>query len=196
MVTDITFLTSWHSEKRKTDMGEIITMNLLDYANKWLDGEIKEDIAIAIAGAALLILSILAWRFGTSESAKAMIIPLLAAALLLIVMGVALGFNNYSRKEKFEQQYSESPQEFLESEKERVDEFMKIYPMTIIVASVMMVIGICVFAFLSKPILRASALVLIFVALAALTIDYFSKERGVIYQNKLNSIQIEEQVSD
>ena len=82
------------------------------------------------------------------------------------------------------------------SEKERVDEFMKIYPMTIIVASAMMVIGICVFAFLSKPILRASALVLIFVALAALTIDYFSKERGVIYQNKLNSIQIEEQVSD
>lgn len=68
------------------------------------------------------------------ESAEAMIIPLPVAALLLIGMGAGLGFNNYSRKEQFEQQYKESQQKFLESE----------------------------------------------------------KERGIIYQNKLNSIQIEE----
>ena len=118
-----------------------------------------------------------------------------AAAVVLVGLGAGLAFNNHSRQGKFEQQYIESPQNFLESEKARVDEFMKIYPQTIIVASVMMVIGVGVFAFCSKPILRASALVLILVALTALTIDYFSKERGVIYQNELNSIQIEENQS-
>ena len=35
-------------------------------------------------------------------------------------------------------------------------------------------------------------LALILIALAALTIDFFSKERGIIYQQELNSIQIEE----
>ena len=89
------------------------------------------------------------------------------------------------------EQYQKSPEKFLESEKARVADFMKIYPQTIIVSAVMMVIAICVFAFCDKPWLRASALALILIALVALTIDFFSKERGVIYQRELNSIQIE-----
>ena len=166
-------------------------MELIEYTNKWLTGEIHEDIAIVVTGVVILILSILCWRFGTSESTRAMILPLLAAAILLIGLGVGLAVNNYNRREQFEQQYSESQQEFLESEKARVDEFMKIYPQTIIVSSVMMVIGVGLFAFCSRPSLRASALVLILIALTVLTIDYFSKERGVIYQNELNTVQIQ-----
>ena len=92
------------------------------------------------------------------------------------------------------EQYQESPEKFLESEKARVADFMKIYPQTIIVSAVMMVIAICVFAFCDKPWLRASALALILLALAALTIDFFSKERGVIYQQELNSMHIEKMV--
>ena len=92
-------------------------MELIEYTNKWLTGEIHEDIAIVVTGVVILILSILCWRFGTSESARAMILPLLAAAILLIGLGVGLAVNNYNRREQFEQQYSESQQEFLESEK-------------------------------------------------------------------------------
>lgn len=89
------------------------------------------------------------------------------------------------------EQYQESPEKFLESEKARVAAFMKIYPQTIIVSAVMMVIAVCVFTFCDKPWLRASALALILVALAALTIDFFSKERGVIYQQELDTVKIE-----
>ena len=169
-------------------------MELIDYTNKWLNGEIYEDIALVIAGVVFLILSILAWRFGKSESAHAIIIPLLIAALLLIGLGAGLGINNYNRKAQFQKQYQESPQQFLESEKERVEDFMKMYPQTIVVATVMMGVGILAFSLCSKSILRASALVLILVAFSALTIDFFSKERGIIYQNELNNIQIEEKI--
>jgi uncharacterized membrane protein len=165
-------------------------MELIDYTNKWLDGEIYEDLAMVVAGIVVLILSILAWRLGTSESAHAMIIPLLVVAVLFIGMGAGLAVNNKNRVQLFEQQYKESPQKFLENEKQRVEEFMKIYPQTIIVAAVMMVVGICVFAFCAAPWLRATALALILVALMALTIDYFSKERGIIYQQELNSVEI------
>ena len=166
-------------------------MEWIDYTNKWLTGEIREDVAIIVAGVVLLILSVLAWRFSTSESARAIVIPLLVAAILLIAMGAGLAYNNHNRREQFAQQYQESQQAFLESEKARVEEFMKIYPQTIIVSAVMMAAGIGLFAFCSKPTLRASALVLILIALTALTIDFFSKERGIIYQNELSSVQIQ-----
>ena len=166
-------------------------MELIDYTNKWVTGEIQEDLAMIAGGVICLLLALVAWRWGTSESARAIILPLIVVAVILIALGGSLAYSNHSRRAHFVEQYKESPEKFLESEKARVADFMKIYPQTIIVSAVMMVIAICVFAFCEKHWLRASALALILIALVALTIDFFSKERGVIYQRELNSIQIE-----
>ena len=169
-------------------------MELIDYTNTWVSGEILEDLAMIAGGVICLLLALVAWRWGTSESARAIILPLTVVAVIFIGGGAALAYNNHQRSKQFVEQYQESPKKFLESEKARVADFMKIYPQTIIVSAVMMVIAVCVFAFCDKPWLRASALALILVALAALTIDFFSKERGVIYQQELNSVQIEKMV--
>ena len=166
-------------------------MELIDYTNKWVSGEIMEDFAMIAGGLICLLLALVAWRWGTSEPARAIILPLTVVAVILIALGGSLSYSNHMRQKQFVEQYQESPEKFLESEKARVADFMKIYPQTIIVSAVMMVIAICVFAFCEKPWLRASALALILVALAALTIDFFSKERGVIYQQELDSVQIE-----
>ena len=166
-------------------------MELIDYTNKLLTGEIQEDLAMVAGGVVCLLLALVAWRWGSSESARAIILPLTVVAVIFIGGGAALAYNNHQRSKQFVEQYQESPQKFLESEKARVADFMKIYPQTIIVSAVMMVIAICVFAFCDKPWLRASALALILVALAALTIDFFSKERGVIYQQELDTVKIE-----
>jgi len=166
-------------------------MELIDYTNKWVTGEIQEDFAMIAGGAICLLLALVAWRWGTSEPARAIILPLTVVAVILIALGGSLSYSNHMRQKQFVEQYQESPEKFLESEMARVADFMKIYPQTIIVSAVMMVIAICVFAFCEKPWLRASALALILLALAALTIDFFSKERGVIYQQELDSVQIE-----
>ena len=165
-------------------------MELIDYTNKWLTGEIQEDLAMVAGGVVCLLLALVAWRWGSSESARAIILPLTVVAVIFIG-GAALAYNNHQRSKQFVEQYQESPEKFLESEKARVAAFMKIYPQTIIVSAVMMVIAVCVFTFCDKPWLRASALALILVALAALTIDFFSKERGVIYQQELDTVKIE-----
>ena len=166
-------------------------MELIDYTNKWVTGEIMEDLAMVVGGVFVLVIALVAWRFGTSESARAIILPLTVVAVILIGLGGTLAYSNHTRQKQFVEQYQESPQKFLESEKARVADFIKIYPQTIIVSAVMMVIAICVFAFCVKPWLRASALALILVALAALTIDFFSKERGLIYQQELNDFPTE-----
>ena len=166
-------------------------MELIDYTNKWVSGEIMEDFTMIVGGVFCLVLALVAWRWGTSESARAIILPLTVVAVIFIGGGAALAYNNHQRSKQFVEQYQESTEKFLESEKARVADFMKIYPQTIIVSAVMMVIAVSVFAFCDKPWLRASALALILVALAALTIDFFSKERGVIYQQELDSVKIE-----
>ena len=166
-------------------------MELIDYTNKWVSGEIMEDFAMVVGGVFCLVLALVAWRFGTSESARAIILPLTVVAIIFIGGGAALAYNNHQRSKQFVEQYQESPEKFLKSEKARVADFMKIYPQTIIVSAVMMVIAVCVFALCITPWLRASALALILIALAALTIDFFSKERGVIYQQELDSVKIE-----
>ena len=166
-------------------------MELIDYTNKWVSGEIMEDFAMVVGGVFCLVFALVAWRWGTSESARAIILPLTVVAALLIGLGGTLAYSNHTRQKQFVEHYQESPQKFLESEKARVADFMKIYPQTIIVSAVMMVIAICVFAFCSTPRLRASALALILVTLAALTIDFFSKERGLIYQQELNNYNVE-----
>ena len=166
-------------------------MELIDYTNHWVTGEIHKDLAMIAGGVICLLLALVAWRWGTSEPARAIILPLTVVAVILIALGGSLSYSNHMRQKQFVEQYQESPEKFLKSEKARVADFMKIYPQTIIVSAVMMVIAICVFAFCEKPWLRASALALILLALAALTIDFFSKERGVIYQQELDSVQIE-----
>ena len=166
-------------------------MELIDYTNKWVSGEFMEDFAMIVGGVFCLVFAFVALRWGTSESARAIILPLTVVAVILIGLGGSLAYSNHTRQKQFVEQYKESPQTFLENEKARVAEFMKIYPQTIIVSAIMMVVAICVFAFCSTPWLRASALALILIALAALTIDFFSKERGVIYQQELNSFKTE-----
>ena len=166
-------------------------MELIDYTNKWVTGEIQEDLAMIAGGVICLLIALVTWRWGTSESARTIILPLTVVAVILIALGGSFAYSNHTRHTQFVEQYQESPQKFLESEKARVADFMKIYPQTIIVSAIMMAVAICVFAFCEKPWLRASALALILIALAALTIDFFSKERGVIYQQELDSVQIE-----
>ena len=168
-------------------------MELIDYTNKWLAGEIFEGRSILIAGLCLLVLTIIVWRVGSTDYARAILLPMLVVAVMHAGIGVGMMVYNKQRIPQFEEQYSQqTPQEYLESENARVDEFMKIYPKVIIFAAISFIVAICLFAFCKTPWLRATALALIYLALSCLVIDYFSKERGMIYQQKINSVQIEQ----
>ena len=171
-------------------------MELIDYTNKWLAGEIFEGKSILIAGLCLLVLTIIVWRVGSTDYARAILLPMLVVAILHIGIGAGMFVYNKQRIPQFEEQYSQqTTQEYLESENARVDEFMKIYPKVIIFAAISFIVAICLFAFCTTPWLRATALALIYLALSCLVIDYFSKERGMIYQQELNEQREQSQIS-
>ena len=61
-------------------------MELIDYTNKWISGEIMEDLAMIVGGVACFVLALMAWRWGTSESARAIILPLTVVAVILVAL--------------------------------------------------------------------------------------------------------------
>ncbi len=65
-------------------------MELIDYTNKWVSGEIMEDFTMIVGGVLCLVLVLVAWRWGTSESARAIILPLTVVAVILIALGKRL----------------------------------------------------------------------------------------------------------
>ena len=85
-------------------------MELIDYTNKWLTGEIQEDLAMVAGGVVCLLLALVAWRWGSSESARAIILPLTVVAVIYIGGGAALAYNNHQRSKQFVEQYQESPE--------------------------------------------------------------------------------------
>lgn len=162
-------------------------MDFIEYTRKWFEGEIFEDYAMVGTGVVMLVLTFAVWRFGASDSARAIWIPMLLVALLHAAGGASLAINNHHRLAQFEKQYQEQPiEQFVQSEKARVDGFMGIYPMTIVVAAILFVAGTCMFAFCSALWLRGTALVLIYLALSGLVIDYFSKDRALVYLQEIN----------
>ena len=62
-------------------------MELIDYTNNWVTGEILEDFAMIVGGVACLVLALGAWRWGTSESTRAIILPLTVVSVILIALG-------------------------------------------------------------------------------------------------------------
>ena len=117
---------------------------------------------------------------------------MLVVAIMHTGVGAGMIITNKQRIPQFAEQYQQqTPQEYLNSENARVDEFMNIYPQVIIFVAIAFAVGICLFAFCTTHWLRATALALIYLALSMLVIDYFSKERGITYQQELNSVQIE-----
>ena len=68
-------------------------MELIDYTNKWVSGEIMEDFAMIVGGVFCLVFAFVALRWGTSESARAIILPLTVVAVILIGLGGSLAYS-------------------------------------------------------------------------------------------------------
>ena len=83
-------------------------MELIDYTNKWVTGEIQEDLAMIAGGTICLLLALVAWRWGTSESARAIILPLTVVAVILIALGGSLAYSNHTSQKQFVEQYQQS----------------------------------------------------------------------------------------
>jgi membrane-bound ClpP family serine protease len=165
-------------------------MDFYQNTNNWLKGELFEGTIILITGIILCIISLLFWRFGSTPNAKSLITPVMVVGLLFSLGIASMMVSNQKRTAGFEKAYKENPKEFIESEKQRVEEFQVLYKYSVGFAAISFLLTIIAFGFVENRIFQSICIALMIVAVSLIIIDHFSKERAqVYYQQILTEIQ-------
>ena len=165
-------------------------MDFYQNTQDWLKGELFEATILLISGIILLIISLILWKFGSTPNAKALIIPIMVVGLLFILGVGGFMVSNQKRISNFEKSYQENPKEFIESEKQRVEEFQILYKYSVGFAAISFLLTIIAFGFVENRIFQSICIALMIISVSLIIIDHFSKERAKIYyQHILTEIQ-------
>lgn len=156
-------------------------MDFIQHTQNWIQGEMFEAVCIAVGGALLLILSVLALIFGSSPHVSSMTLPFAMVGLLLVLGGILMYRGNMKRMMEFPERYRTDPKEFVVMEKARVETFDTMYSGGKAITIALLIIGLTLAYLLRDTYLRSIGLGLIVLGVSIVFIDHFSKERASIY---------------
>ena len=160
-------------------------MNIINDTINWCKGEIFEGKMSFLFGVVILIVSLIYWKFATTEAARAMFIPLLIVAIFTLGTGYYLVSTNTKRIPQYQEQYDENLSQFLKAEKERTEVFIKWYPYTQYIMIGVMITGMLCMILTHKPLVRAIGIALMLTAFYTFVLDHFSEERANVYHTKI-----------
>jgi hypothetical protein len=160
-------------------------MNIIEHSIAWAKGEQFEGMCIAIAGVLSLLLAGLLWKYGTTINAKSLIIPTMVFGVLFALMGSYMVYSNGQRQTEFQQAYEFNSEQFINSEKQRVEDFQFMYPTSLAISAVCFLITLIAFVWSKNPNFHAIGILLSVFGLSLIIIDYFSKERASIYYDQI-----------
>jgi hypothetical protein len=161
-------------------------MEFIEHTVAWCRGEIFEGRVLALFGAVVVMAALVFWKFGSTPSARAMFIPLLAVGALALIVGLSMNFNNQARIPKYSAAYQQDATAFMESERKRTEDFIRWYPITMASFSVIALLGCAVYFFRPTPTGRAIGLATLLLSLAVLFLDHFSEERAATYHDAIS----------
>jgi len=163
-------------------------MEFIQHTIAWCKGEIFEGRLILLSGIVVIALAFLFYKIGTTPNAKALFYPLLVLGILYVGIGFTMSYSNPKRIIEFQKAFTENPEDFIQSEKERVEGFQYMY--TLIMATASFTFALLVFWFSSSPTLKAVAITVAILGISGLVIDHFSEERAAnYYQHIQNEIE-------
>ncbi|WP_321346107.1 hypothetical protein [uncultured Draconibacterium sp.] len=158
---------------------------MLQHTFNWYNGEIYEGKFILGFGIFLLISGLLFNLNGSTPTAKALLIPLAVTGFFFTSIGAGGIYSNSKKVARVEESYQQNPQDFVNIEIKRVEDFQYLYPMSIAISLVCFLIAVGLLYFVKNVHWQAIAIALILFGTAFAVIDYFSKERATIYYEKL-----------
>lgn len=161
-------------------------MEILKAANDWAKAEVFSTQFFILFGVLFLLGCIGFWQLGKTEVAKAFVVPMLVAGILLMVIGLGLFFSNKSRIANFPDAYNSDATAFVKSEIARAEKTMneyqtivfKIIPFIIVAAALLIV-------FVDKPIWRAVGITTIAMMVVIVLVDINANARIEAYNEQL-----------
>ena len=165
-------------------------MEILKAANDWAKAEVFSTQFFILFGILFLVGCVGFWQFGKTEVAKAFIIPMFVAGVLLLTIGLGLFFSNKSRVANFPDAYNSDATAFVQSEIARAEKTMneyqtivfKIIPLIIVAAALLIV-------FVDKPTWRAIGITTIGMMVIIMLVDINANARIEAYGKQLELVE-------
>jgi hypothetical protein len=167
--------------------GKDAKMTFFEHTERWFEGEAFEAWMLVVFGSLLVILAFYFWKFGHTPTARVLVIPFLVVGLF---WGIAAGigiYRNTSRIEDYRAEHEKAPDEFVQSEKKRVEGFLGWYRPLLIGWSTLIIVGLALFNFWGGNLGRAIGLAVILFGVAGLMVDHTSEHNARAYYAEISS---------
>lgn len=171
-------------------------MEVLKTATEWARSEVFSTRFFIIFAIVFLVASIGFWQLGKTELAKAYVIPMLVAGVLLMTIGLGLFFTNKARVSQFEKAYHQDAGAFKASEVDRIERTLNEYRVVFKVIPFLIVACGLVLAFVGTPIWRASMITTIAMLIVILLVDGTAYARIEAYEQDMNQLSVEASDTD
>ncbi|ADR21227.1 hypothetical protein MATR_11440 [Marivirga tractuosa] len=160
-------------------------MEILKIAQEWARSEVFSTRFFIIFAILFLAGSAGFWQLGKTELAKAYIIPLLVAGVLLMTIGLGLFFTNKARITQFEKAYNQDTTTFAVSEVERAESTLKEYITVFKVVPMIIIVAALIIIFVNAPTWRAIGVTTIAMMMVILLVDGLAHARIEAYHKQL-----------
>ena len=161
-------------------------MDILKTSIDWAKAEMFSSSFFIIFGIIFISACIGFWQLGKTDLAKAYIIPTLVVGILLLIIGIGLVYNNYSRLNSFEDAYNNNSLAFIESEIARTENTLKEYKTVVFTAIPLIIVASAILIILiNTPTWRAISITIIAFMSILLLVDGTAHARIEIYHKQL-----------
>lgn len=164
-------------------------MEILKAASEWARAEVFSTRFFILFAIVFLAASVGFWQLGKTELAKAYVIPMLIAGVLLMTIGLGLFFTNKARITQFEKAYNQDAPAFLTSEIERAESTLKEYQTVFKVIPIIIIVAALLIIFINTPLWRAISITTIAMMIVILLVDGTAHARIGAYHQQLLSIE-------
>ncbi|MEP4535232.1 MAG: hypothetical protein ABJ004_19200 [Cyclobacteriaceae bacterium] len=164
-------------------------MEILKLSTEWAKAEVFSTRFFIIFAMLFLAASAGFWQLGKKELAKAYVIPLLVAGVLLMTIGLGLFFTNKARITQFESAYNSDSPAFTASEVARAESTLKEYTVVFKVIPVIIIVAALLILFMNSPTWRAIAITTIAMMIVILLVDGTAYARMDAYYKQLVSVE-------
>ncbi len=106
-------------------------MDILKTATDWAKAEMLSNSVFILSGALFLVVSFAFWQAGRTDMARAYVMPMLIAGLLLLILGGGLLYGTWSNLAGFGPAVSQDAPALVASEIARVDKTIAQYGMAV-----------------------------------------------------------------
>ncbi|UIR56768.1 hypothetical protein LZQ00_02870 [Sphingobacterium sp. SRCM116780] len=160
-------------------------MDILKMSIDWAKAEMFSAKIILLLSLLFFLAAFGFWQLGKTAMAKAFVLPMLIAGILVVVVSAGLYFANKPRIEQFEIAFKTDPKAFVQKEIARTAKSQNDFIIVFKVLPIIIIVAALLIMFSNAPLWRAVGITTIAFMTILMFIDSNTETRNAAYQQRL-----------